>query len=159
MIQIVSEVSTTASVTAGAVDRTLDTKIDAAQRQGFRVITARTWCDFDDKTAGSTVGPVMLGVAINMTEADIQAYVDADPQDAVEFSGKANGQYCQLLGLIGMGDMEGQALKREGVLWKPNWSKPEGNVMGWFLWNIGAGTVSGWNVHFINEYNGVFLRD
>ncbi len=155
----------TAFVTIGALTA-LDvvtgvSKIDSARENGFRISKAKIYAALDGKTADE--GPLMFGIAANMSAAQIEAAMETNPQNSTENNDIGDGQAIWPLAIIGKGSTgaatEGQ-LPPEGMELKMNWSIIEGEALVFWVYNMSGSTVTtGGVVHIFAQYFGVWLRD
>ncbi len=142
------------NVLLGAVD----SKLDAAQLNGFRVTRAEVMIEVAGKTGAE--GALMVGAAMNQTDAEIEAALEADPQSAVDPDGEPTKRPVWPLGMIGTGDTNVVLNNGVPIIWTPKWSKPEGQDLRWWIYNDGAGALTtGAIASFLVKYFGVWLRD
>ncbi len=141
------------------------TKIDASRLNGFRVAMIRMSAMLSGKTTAE--GPIAWGIACNMDAAEIEAAIEADPQDRTKSDAKGEGQWLKHLGLIGLGATElgltgAGALvnKADPIDIKINWSVIEGeNFVMWARNMDTSALTTGTLLTAFIETFGVWLRD
>lgn len=146
--------------TLAANDVTMQaSSIDASRSQGFRVAKSRIFATFTGKTAAE--GPLVWGVAANLDATQLEQILEADPQDKMAETRRADGMYFKTLGIIQSGDTSG-FLTPDGqaVEVTPNWSIPEGEGLFYWVYNQGgASLTTGTYISIFAEHYGVWLRD
>lgn len=136
-------------------------KIDAARKNGFRVLKTEYFFDIDGKTAGE--GPIVVGLAANQTAAEIEEAIEADPQGKVDDVENQQAKRpvwpLEIFGSkIGDTNLENEST-RKGEL-TPRWSAPEGDGFSWWAYCLDAGGLTtGCTVVIFAKHYGVWLRD
>ncbi len=124
------------------------------------MIKSRIWLAVSGKTAGE--GPVMLGMSMNGTAANIEAAIEADPQSVVEDDNHPKAHYVKPLEMITKAFQEGigSAQVEGGHTLTPNWSCPEGQDLLFWAYNMDTSALTtGMIVDIFAEHYGVWLRD
>ncbi len=137
-------------------------KIDAARLNGFKVIKSEIFANLHGKTANE--GPIMFGLACNMTAAQIEAALEADPQSSVESDEKGDGQMLKPLGIIGKhvtgGSVDPINFPPSGWSKDVKWSIIEGQTLLYWVYNMSGSTLtSGATINIFAQHFGVWLRD
>ncbi len=156
-----------AFVTIGAL-ATLDvvtgvSKLDTARLNGFRVSKMKCFPKLTGKTTAE--GPLIFGIAANMSAGQIEVALEADPQSSVEDNQIGDGQAIWPLGMIpkdATGDgVDGATIfNPEGYEVKLNWSVIEGKALLYWVYNPSGGTMTtGGVIHVFSQFFGVWLRD
>lgn len=132
-------VGTLASLTAGIIP----TKIDAARLQGCDMRKIRWSADWLGKTAGVTEGPLVFGISMGNTIAEIAAYYAADPQGQGDELEMARSHFPILeLGSIGQSQISG--LENPIVVLRedswPGWPTREGVGVDHYIFNKNPGS-------------------
>ncbi len=142
-------------------------RIDGSRLQGWKEI----YCEITAQVTGKTSaeGPLLWGLAANLTAAQLEVIIEEDPQSRTSPITRAPGSWLKVLGMIplltnaapltgGTGDGSDGAANPLRV--KVNWSIPESLDFGMFVYNMGAGTLTtGTVIHAYMEHYGVWLRD
>ncbi len=157
----------TAFVTIGAL-LALDavtgvSKIDAARLNGFRISKIKCFPKLTGKTTAE--GPLMFGIAANMSAGQIEVALENDAQSSAEDNQIGKGQAIWPLCMIPK-DSTGDAVNGatifppEGFEVKLNWSVIEGKALLYWVYNVSGSTVTtGAVVHVFSQIFGVWLRD
>ncbi len=142
-----------------------DFKIDASRGSGFRVAKTRIAAVLKGKTA--IEGPILWGMACNLSAAEVESAIEADPQTRVDDNSRGQGTWIKMLGLIGInmtaGPLTGGVGLQTGAASfidvKVNWSVIEGQALTLWAYNLGAQLSTGSIIQFVAENMGVWLRD
>ncbi len=133
-------------------------KIDSSRKQGFRVVQSEIPIAWDGKTA--TEGPLSVYLGINWETTELADFLNADPQSKVEAPKRGNAQYLKLLGMIPRLGTSGSFNNDNPVVVKPNWSCPEGESVGIFVFNEDTSALTtGCSVFSTPIHMGVYLND
>ncbi len=142
-------------------------KIDGSRLQGWKEI----YCEITAQVTGKTSaeGPLLWGLAANLTASQIEVILEEDPQSKTTPITRADGSWLKVLGMIplltnaapltgGTGDGSDGAANPLRV--KVNWSIPEGLDFGMFVYNMDSSVVTtGTLIRAYMEHYGVWLRD
>ncbi len=133
-------------------------KIDSSRKQGFRVVQSDIPIAWDGKTTAE--GPLSVYLGINWEASELAAFLAADPQSKVEAPVRGNAQYLKLLGMIPREGTSGSFNDNVPIVVKPNWSCPEGETVGIFVFNEDTGALTtGCSVFSTPIHMGVWLND
>ncbi len=135
-------------------------RIDAAREQGFRVMKTEYVGSIVGRTNGE--GPVMLAVGFNLSLAEMEEAIEADPQSS--FDTPANEQVMRPVFILGIFDplAASPAILNNGIPKTVNfkWSAPEGGSMNWMAYNTsGSALTTGSVVRVVAKHFGVWLKD
>ncbi len=142
-----------------------NSKIDSSRASGFRIIKSKIFAQFTGKTAAE--GPVMFGVAIGYTAAEVEAILEQDPQSRVAAIEKGKG-YIEPIGMVPLEAVAGPVTGPTGgsgahagmFETTPNWSCPEGASLSYWAYNMGSGALTtGTLFRVFAQHYGVWLRD
>ncbi len=142
-------------------------QIDAAREQGFRITRSRILFSVIGKSAGTSEGPLILGVCLNVpTVAALEAIIEADPQGMSSAVLRAKNAYVRIIGLVGefisslplTGDDDIQHAV-EIDYGKNGWSIPEGSALNYWVFNKGNALTTGGFIKITAEHFGVWLKD
>ncbi len=100
------------------------------------------------------------GVAVgSLTLAEIEEWIEADPQSASKIDNERNNRPVFPLGTIGGWDSVNK--QQSMALPMPAWSIPEGQSMNWWVYNFDNDAMSAGSqeVLIFANYMGVWLRD
>ncbi len=160
MAQVYDDVVLTLGTLGGNTVISVDSKIDASRRNGFKIVDGRFTGQFANKTDGD--GPYMWGIACNLSSAQIQAIVLEDLQGSSDPTARGPSSWIKYLGQVGETVGAAGFLSANGdfIDQKVNWSVPEGSRFAYFVYNFtGAAFTTGQTVLFQAQLNGVWLRD
>ncbi len=140
-------------------------KIDQSRTRGFRVTKSRIFAEMIGKTTAE--GPLMFGIAANASAAEIEAIIEADPQNPHDDDSRGKGVFIKLLRLIGQDELQiplasapGQLMEFELSYGKNGWSIPQGEALSYWAYNMQAGALTtGTIFNIAAEHLGVWLRD
>ncbi len=141
----------------------VDTNIDASRLQGFRVASINIAAVVSGKTASE--GPIMWGLSCNMTAAEVESSIEADPQDSTVETDHGKGQWLKIMGLIPLASTSGSLTGDGSNVAKPdhlkiNWSVIEGKNMSVWAYNLDSSPLTtGTLITYVMEIFGVWLRD
>ncbi len=146
------------SVSLGTKAATIRTgRLDGNRDNGFRLVTLDSLIGWDSKVDNE--GPGLIGIALNMSQAEIETLLEDDPQSSTAIVPRGLGQYIKLLGIIPAGGTGGVLNNGNPIHTKVNWSVPEGDQMVYFMYNMDTVTLQAFGVNFFSQYTGVWLRD
>ncbi len=134
-----------------------NSKIDAARLQGFRVLRSEWYCTLSGLTAGE--GPVLVGMAHDLTATEIKECIEADPQRSgdpgeEEKSKRAVWPLALMMNLSNDGMLNAEGVKKLG------WSFPEGTILKYWAYNVASGDLTTGAVWFLLvKHFGVWLKD
>lgn len=141
-------------------------KIDGAMEMGFRVIETEIWIDIRDKPVNT--GGIIVGMAVDLNSAEIEATIEADPQSSAP-SQMANrsltAQPVFPLGLISHDATFGTVFydhSRGGGPFKMaprGWSIPEGSKLNFWAYCLDTTLTGNTMCTFFAKHKGVWLRD
>ncbi len=137
---------------------TAASKIDSARLQGFRVLRTEWYMGVTGMTTGE--GPLLLGMSVGLSAAQIQGGIQGDPQRShdVTESDQAQRPIWPLQVFMANADGDG-TIVAQGVI-KLGWSVPEGVSLNFFVINFTASALTtGAVVNVIAKHFGVWLRD
>ncbi len=132
--------------------------IDAAKENGFRLLRTEWWVSV--RGMANAEGPVLIGLAANLSAAEVEITLEANPESANSASEghNANRPVWPLAVLENDGN-GGHKASDSGVL-KPGWSIPEGSFLNWFAWNLDGSTLTtGGSAIVYAKHFGVWLKD
>ncbi len=159
MAQILHESQTWTLGTLAAKDVISTTSlIDAAKENGFRILRTEWWASL--RGVANAEGPILIGMAANLSAAEIEITLEANPENSNTASEghNANRPVWPLAVLENDGNGGHKASDR-GIL-KPSWSIPEGSFVTWFAWNLDSSTLTtGGSVTIYAKHFGVWLKD
>ncbi len=140
----------------------VDSKIDAARLQGFRLVKSTFFIDAHGKTVQQ--GPVQLGVALNMSAGGVESAIESDPQDSKADNNRGDGTFIKPLAMMADAAISigsNRLLQPIEVSYGKNgWSLIEGRSMIFWAYNLGDATLTtGLVVDVFAEHFGVWLRD
>ncbi len=164
-IQYTLQTTLTLGTLASADVIAASSKIDSSRLQGFRVSKVRWAGTYTGKTSGE--GPIVYGMAANMTAAEIENAIEADPQASTEDDGRGDGSWLKPLGVISKNGTAGSLGPDGGsgevcnfIDVKANWSVIEGKDFSFWAYNLhGSSLTTGSELQFATEFMGVWLRD
>ncbi len=136
----------------------LPSKIDASREQGFRILRTEWHIAYDGITIGE--GPVVFGFSCNVAATEIEACIEADPQDSADRVG--NTQSSQpVWPLVYQARSEGEnGIEPLNGMLKPRWTVPEGEQANWFAYNRSSSALTTGGVFFVfAKHFGVWLND
>ncbi len=145
------------STLAGGAAVVTASRIDAGRLQGFRVLRTEYFLQIEGMTTGNDA--VVVGLAHDLTQGEIQEAIGADPQRSNDptLSPRAMRPVWPLE--IFAANAQGNILALKGVA-KIGWSVPEGTLLNWFVVNIGTNALtSGATVNVLAKHFGVWLKD
>ncbi len=138
-----------------------NSQIDASRAQGFRITKSKMLFTYEAKTTAE--GPLVVGIAMNVTAAGIEAAIEADPQSRNADNAKGEGVFIKPLFILPKPATElaadSQRLEFEMSYGKNGWSIPEGQDFKVWVYNLGAALTSGTIVRMFAEHFGLWLRD
>ncbi len=140
-----------------------NSSIDGSRAQGFRIMKSEIFMTLTGKTTAE--GPIIWGVACNMDAAEIEAAMEADPQDRNADDSRGEGTFIKILDVIGLVEVTRPTTNSlNSPLFKVSygrngWSIPEGQNLSFWAMNVGAALTSGTVLLFSAEHFGVWLRD
>ncbi len=133
-------------------------RIDSARLQGFRILRTEYFMGVRAMTTGE--GPIVIGMAHDLTAGEITAGTGGDPQrpnDPTQ-SELANRPIFPLEVLMPNADGDGK-ITAQGVK-KLNWSFQEGTSLIWYAQNISNQTLTTGAIVLIQaKHFGVWLKD
>ncbi len=136
------------------------TKVDNTRLRGYRMIKSIFHFGVTGKTA--TEGPIIVGVAINMSAGDIEKAMEADPQSPSEDDARGIGGFIKTLFMldnpatvwpVGFNGMIEVSYGKNG------WSCPQGQAVTVFAYNTASTLSTGTIIQWVAEHFGVWLRD
>ncbi len=142
--------------------------IDASRGQGFQVSHSELTGVFAGKT--SAQGPIAWGLAINMSAAEIEAALEADPQDKTDDDVRGESTWIKICGMLALtstngplwGGGPGGANSTPDVMRRINvgWDVLEGQDYGMWARNQGSGSLTdGAEITTMNAHYGRWRRD
>ncbi len=137
---------------------TANSRIDASRLQGFRILKTQYY--FALKSMTPDEGPIMMHLAHDLTAAEMEETIGADPQRSGDPTLEPRAlRPVWPLGLLG-NDTEGNAgVFLQGEI-KLGWSFPEGTILKIGAENIsGSALTTGAVVRGRMKHFGVWLRD
>ncbi len=145
----------------------VNTKIDGSRGAGFRVVQSNFWFAMNNKTTDE--GPIMIGISASMVAGEIEAAIEADPQDPTSDDARGKGTFIKPLFMIGKDELKIPiATDGDERSWKPHkisygkngWSIREEKALSVWGYNMdGAALTTGIVIEFFAEHFGVWLRD
>ncbi len=150
--------------TLAAVDAIVaSSKLDAGQKDGYWLKETRVAASFTGKTAAE--GPILWGVAINMTDAaQIEAYIEDDPGDAGDVMLRGSDDIVKILGHISEEKTGGNAL--DGVPFvdidwgRKGWTKRVDRALLYWAYNLDGGALTtGMILKISAQHLGKWIRD
>lgn len=135
-------------------------KIDNAREQGFRVLKTEYFVTVSGKT--NDEGPIVVGLAHNLSTTEIEEAIQADPQGSKALHRPENEQATRPVWPLKMipatvVGQEDHIVGKDEV--KLNWSCPEGTTLQWFAYNFSTQLTTGTIVHIFAKHFGVWLKD
>ncbi len=132
--------------------------IDTAKENGFRIL--RTEWFIRLKGVANGEGPILVGMAANLSAAEVEVTIESDPQAAdTPVDGHNANRPVWPLGILENDGVGSAPSARQGVL-KPQWSIPEGSFLNWWAYNLdGTALTTGGEVIIYAKHFGVWLRD
>ncbi len=120
----------------------LNTKIDASREQGVKIRQLKASMSYNGKTASE--GPLIVGVAVELTAVEIAEAMNADPQrwDDTDAKDKGNRKVFPIWTIpagVLTGDDRNQKLEEINIPWK---IIPEGSTLKWFVFNASGSTLT-----------------
>ncbi len=131
-------------------------KIDASRENGFRIIKSKVNFGFHSKTVDE--GPVVFGMAIGMTAAQIKAALEDDPQISSAVLSKSKSMWLKPLGVVPFTAVEEESAVHRLMTIPVGWSVIEGSLLSYWGYAQGALTT-GMVITIFAEHLGVWLRD
>ncbi len=130
----------------------VNTPIDALREQGCRLKKVKAWMEYNGHT--NTEGPIIVGLAAGLSNAEIAEALSADPQHWKDISAseEANRRVYPVWVISSNGQLSGSStavqfepgrLRNIGV---PSWLIIEGEALSWFAFNsftsdLSTGTI------------------
>lgn len=138
------------------------TKIDATRLQGYRIAKVDLSMTVKAKTAAE--GPICFGIACNMSAAEVEKAIEADPQSSTDDNERGEGGWLKMLGIIPVSAIAGPITgtisgAAQMITVMVNWSVIEGKEFTVWAYNMGAQLTTGTIISWIMEIFGVWLRD
>ncbi len=142
------------------------TNIDPSRAQGWRAVMSEWLFSMSGKTTAE--GPIIFGIACNMTAPEIELALESDPQNKNDSDNRGDGTYIKSLGTIGLlvtdfpsafhePKSDDKMIVKYG---KNGWSIPEGEALSVWAYNQGgAPLTTGTNLCWFAEHFGVWLND
>ncbi len=147
----------TGALAAGSAG-VINSRIDSGRLNGFRVL--RTEYFLRVKGLSVNEGPLLVGLAHDLSAAEIQEALGADPQRSNDttLSPRAMRPVWPLA-LFENDSVGNQKMIAQGVV-KINWSIPEGTNLVWWQMNRDTDALqSGGTLNITAKHFGVWLRD
>lgn len=133
-------------------------KIDASREMGFRIMKTEYVVGWNNTTAGD--GPLVLGFAANLNQAEIEEAIEGDPQSSVDTEDAETIRPVWVLGMLAGSAAHGNLDGGRVHSFTPKWSIPEGSAGQWFVYNIDSASMTdGTVVSIFAKHYGVWLRD
>ncbi len=156
---VYDDVTITLSTLGAAAAIVAQSRIDAARLHGFRVLKTEYFIEATGKTSGE--GPIMIGLAVDVTATGVKNAIESDPQSTGDEVGQAEAltpvwPLKMLPKAFTNGDI-GEYVSMRSV--NPGWSVPEGLGMQWWAFNMGASLTTGTVIRIFAKHFGVWLRD
>ncbi len=170
LTQLYDEIEHAIGAVAGnGIAGTESDKVKAANKNGFRIVKMRCFGQYTLKTEGD--GPAIMGVACNLTHAEVLVQILRDPGNSSADGSMPDGGWIKYFGSIpeksdgvsasvaGWGG--GSIIPNYGFVdIDVNWSVPEGQNLIYFLYNpTGAAFTTGAKFLVQSVIEGVWLRD
>ncbi len=152
------EVQISLGTLAAGIAKQSDSRIDGARLQGFCVLRTEWFVTVKALTAGE--GPLLLTLAHDLTTAEVQETIGADPQRSndPESSARSKQPLWPLTHLFNKTDT-GSLIMDKGVT-KIGWSIPEGTALKWGIVNVSANDLTTGATLFVTaKHFGVWLKD
>lgn len=151
-------VLTASSLTTGQVT-TSATKITAAKEQGFRIKKVKAMMAWNGKT--TLLGPAEVGVAVDLTGAEVKEALDADPTDnrdvpAVE---QGNRPVWPLWIIPASSEVDSNQQHEMKVVYWPYKEAEEGQAVVLYMRNLDTVTLTALIADVRLVYFGEWLRD
>ncbi len=140
-------------------------KNDGNRNTGFRYTKTSIWFTMDGATTNE--GPIMVGVAANCSAAEIEAAMEADPQDQNDAPSRGAGMFIKPLFIIGEDELQIPLASAPGPdkmfsfsYGKNGWSVQEAEQWSVWAYNMDPSALTtGTVIRFFAEHFGVWLRD
>lgn len=156
------EKSTTLGALVAHTIQAVAGEIDSSREHGVFLMQSKIWIHYQGKT--SNEGPILVGMAINTTGAEVQAWILADPQDKNDKAEmeKARRSWIMPLALLpreGTGTPSASGIVKPIVI-NPQWVIPEGSDMIYWSFNSsGSNLTTGASVNFVAHHLQRWLND
>ncbi len=143
------------------------TKIDSSRLQGCTIRKARYDVSMFGKTAGAAEGPIVFGISLDVTIAEIAAFYAADPQSSKDELELARSQFPILelgrYGQVTQSDSvtpDNDNVKLKFFKW-PGWKIIEGITLNTYIFNANPNDPlsTGALLQFTTEILGDWLND
>ncbi len=138
-------------------------KIDGSRGRGFRITKTEYFVDISGLPALG--GPILYGLAVGLSSAEIEEAIEADPQDP---NGVPEHEQVKRP-VFPLGVFRRAQNTSESSVDNPidmplrtvnlNWSIPEGVGLQWWFYNLGGATDAGTNGTIFAKHTGVWLND
>ncbi len=143
----------------------VNSKIDGARNQGFRVVKSSVHFMMGGKTTDE--GPIMIGVACNALSPEVEEIMEADPQSPSDNDERGMGVFIKPLFMITKNELElplasapSERLSFTFTYGKNGWSVPEDQQLAYWAYNMDdAALTTGTQLRIFAEHFGVWLRD
>ncbi len=147
----------TGALAAGSAT-TINSRVDSGRLQGFRVL--RTEWFFRMKGLSANEGPVLVGLAHDLTAAEIQECLGADPQRSNDPTlSPRTMRPVWPMALFENDSVGNQNMLQQGVT-TIGWSIPEGTNLVWWQMNRDTDALqTGGTLNITAKHFGVWLKD
>ncbi len=155
-------------LTLGSLDAVaINSKIDGARKNGFRVVKSNIWVAMNGKTTDE--GPIIMGVACNTISSQVELILENDPQSPSSSDERGTNNFVKALLMVGKDELKIPiATSGDNRSWMPfvvsygknGWSIPEDQALSYWAYNLDdAALTTGTQFEIFAEHFGVWLKD